>query len=56
MKNKMILIYIISMNGCNWQKIIQLIHDITKNHTRLRIPVIFGIDSIHGANFIKASL
>jgi beta-glucosidase len=30
-----------------------LIHDVTKNQTRLKIPVIFGIDSIHGANFIQ---
>jgi beta-glucosidase len=36
-----------------WQNIIILIHNITKKESRLKIPIIYGIDSIHGANYIK---
>ena len=39
-----------------WQKIIRLIHDVTRNETRLKIPIIYGIDSIHGANFIQEAV
>ncbi len=35
-----------------WHKIIAAIQNSAKN-TRLRIPVIYGIDSIHGANYIR---
>ena len=38
-----------------WQKIITHIHDETQN-TRLKIPVIYGIDSIHGANYIQEAV
>jgi beta-glucosidase len=36
-----------------WQKIIQTIQDAALNETRLKIPILYGIDSIHGANYIK---
>lgn len=36
----------------NWQEIITAIQDIATKETRLKIPVIYGIDSIHGANYI----
>jgi beta-glucosidase len=35
-----------------WQDIIGKIQD-ESNKTRLRIPVLYGIDSIHGANYIQ---
>jgi len=36
----------------NWQEIITQIQDIATKETRLGIPIIYGIDSIHGANYI----
>ena len=36
----------------NWQEIITQIQDIAAKETRLGIPVIYGIDSIHGANYV----
>lgn len=36
----------------NWHKIISRIQDMATQETRLGIPVIYGIDSIHGANYI----
>src|SRR5882762_1087671 len=37
-----------------WQDIISQIQNAAKK-TRLRIPVIYGIDSIHGANYVQGS-
>jgi beta-glucosidase len=34
-----------------WQAFISKIHYITEEKTRLKIPVIYGIDAIHGANY-----
>jgi beta-glucosidase len=36
----------------NWHEIITQIQDIATKETRLGIPIIYGIDSIHGANYI----
>ncbi len=36
----------------NWHEIITLIQDVATKETRLGIPVIYGIDSIHGANYV----
>jgi beta-glucosidase len=36
----------------NWHEIITAIQDVATKDTRLKIPVIYGIDSIHGANYI----
>ncbi len=35
----------------NWHTILQTIHDQNKKHSRLNIPIIYGIDAIHGANY-----
>jgi beta-glucosidase len=37
-----------------WHEIIRQIQDAAKR-TRLQIPVIYGIDSIHGANYVQGS-
>lgn len=37
----------------HWQEFITQVQDIALNETRLGIPVIYGIDAIHGANYIK---
>ena len=34
-----------------WQNIIRTIQEIAFNKTRLAIPIIYGIDAVHGANF-----
>jgi len=36
----------------NWQEIITQIQDIATKETRLKIPILYGIDSIHGANYV----
>jgi beta-glucosidase len=36
-----------------WNEIISTIQDIATNETRLKIPVLYGIDAIHGANYTK---
>ncbi len=37
----------------NWNEIITTIQDMALNKTRLSIPVLYGIDAIHGANYTK---
>jgi beta-glucosidase len=34
-----------------WHEVITAIQDIAVNKTRLKIPVLYGIDAIHGANY-----
>lgn len=36
-----------------WQSMMRLVQDVALNQTRLKIPVLYGIDSIHGANYIR---
>jgi len=36
----------------NWHEVITAIQDLATKETRLGIPVIYGIDSIHGANYV----
>lgn len=38
-----------------WHKILTEIQNIATKETKLGIPVIYGIDAIHGANYIKGS-
>src|SRR6185503_6978415 len=38
-----------------WHEIIGLIQDAAMKKTRLGIPVIYGIDSIHGANYVQGA-
>ena len=35
----------------HWHEVITAIQDVATQKTRLRIPVLYGIDAIHGANF-----
>lgn len=37
-----------------WHDVIRQIHE-AANKTRLKIPVIYGIDSIHGANYVQGA-
>ena len=39
-----------------WQKMITLIEDVALKETDLKIPIIYGIDSIHGANYIQEAI
>ena len=38
-----------------WFKMVKYIQDYAMQHTRLGIPVVYGIDDIHGANYVKGS-
>jgi beta-glucosidase len=38
----------------NWNQIINAIHEEAEK-TRLKIPVLYGIDSIHGANYVQGA-
>lgn len=38
-----------------WYRLIKQIQDYARDHSRLSIPVIYGIDDIHGANFVYGS-
>src|SRR5436190_11398170 len=38
-----------------WHQIISQIQDVATKKTRLGIPVIYGIDSIHGANYVQGA-
>ncbi len=35
----------------NWHQIITQIQDVATKETRLKIPILYGIDAIHGANY-----
>ena len=43
-------------NTSEWYKIVKKIQDASINNTRLGIPVLYGIDNIHGANYINGSV
>jgi beta-glucosidase len=38
-----------------WYKIVKQIQDYAMHNTRMGIPVIYGIDDIHGANYVRNS-
>lgn len=40
----------------NWHQIVKEIQDSIMKNTRLGIPVLYGIDNIHGANYVKNSV
>ena len=46
--------YNVAAKASTWVKIIQLIQDTAKQYN-LKVPVIYGLDSIHGANYIRES-
>ncbi|MFQ5708964.1 MAG: glycoside hydrolase family 3 N-terminal domain-containing protein [bacterium] len=46
-------VYDLALTLDEWQALIAEIQDIATRETRLGIPVIYGIDAIHGANYIR---
>jgi beta-glucosidase len=44
-----------ALTGDRWHEIINQIQDTATKKTRLGIPVIYGIDSIHGANYVQGA-
>ncbi len=46
-------VYDLALTLDEWQALITQIQDIATKETNLGIPVIYGIDAIHGANFIR---
>ncbi|RNA42662.1 beta-glucosidase [Brachionus plicatilis] len=47
--------YYLAQKASTWQKVISSIQD-TSLQTRLKIPVIYGLDSIHGANYVQEAV
>lgn len=43
-------------NKEEWYQIIKTIQDSARKNTRLGIPVLYGIDNIHGANYVNGSV
>lgn len=39
-----------------WHQIVKTIQEASLKNTRLGIPVVYGIDNIHGANYVKGSV
>lgn len=39
-----------------WFRIVKIIQDAAMQQTRLKIPVLYGIDNIHGANYVNGSI
>lgn len=39
----------------DWHRILKVIQDSAMQHSRLKIPVLYGIDNIHGANYVNGS-
>ncbi len=46
-------VYDVALTLDEWRTLIKQIQDIATKETRLGIPVIYGIDAIHGAGFIR---
>ena len=46
-------VYDIALSSGQWDSLITEIQDIATKETRLKIPVLYGIDAIHGANYTK---
>src|SRR5258706_12233428 len=44
-----------ALTADRWHEIINQIQDSATKKTRLGVPVIYGIDSIHGANYVQGS-
>jgi len=48
-------VYDLAFTPEQWQELITSIQDIATKQTRLGIPVIYGVDAIHGANYTKGA-
>ncbi|MFQ5675931.1 MAG: glycoside hydrolase family 3 N-terminal domain-containing protein [bacterium] len=46
-------VYDLALTVDEWQALITQIQDIATKETRLGIPIIYGIDAIHGANYVR---
>jgi len=44
-------VYDVALSVDYWQKLIREIQDVATKETRLKIPILYGIDAIHGANY-----
>lgn len=43
----------VAFTGKHWQKLLTEIQDLATKQTKQKIPVLYGIDSVHGANYIR---
>jgi beta-glucosidase len=42
-----------ALPAATWQKLLREIQDVATRETRLRIPIVYGIDAVHGHNYLK---
>ncbi len=42
-----------AFSTAHWHKVVTQIQDLATKETRHRIPVLYGIDSVHGANYVR---
>ncbi|CAF0863246.1 unnamed protein product, partial [Brachionus calyciflorus] len=47
--------FYVAQKTSTWQKTLKTLHDVVLT-THLKIPIIFGLDSIHGANYIQEAV
>ena len=45
-----------ALESKKWRRIINLIQKYAIKNTRFKIPIIYGLDSIHGANYIQEAV
>lgn len=41
--------------GTHWQEVLTRIQDLATKETKQKIPVLYGIDSVHGANYVRGA-
>ena len=46
-------VYNVALTLDEWQEMIKTIHKTTRKKSRLKIPIIYGIDAIHGNNYTR---
>ena len=44
-----------TISRADWNTLLQTIHKENKKLSRLKIPILYGIDAIHGANYTKGA-
>ena len=45
--------YVKAQTAKTWQAMQKMIQDMALNNTNLGIPIIYGLDTIHGANYVR---
>lgn len=46
-------VYSVAFSGSRWHEILTRIQDLATKETERKIPIVYGIDSVHGANYLR---